>query len=70
MVNFKVDGLDTIPEQQQQSNNEPNSSEKNSENVGLHHVNVDRQPKMVVAGVGDISIGHGHLHHANKVIDF
>ena len=64
LVNFGADGVDTISD-----DNKVKVEESFRTKMQQRHLASKQEPKLMVAGVGDVGIGHGHghLHHPNKV---
>ena len=66
LLSFEVDCVDTISDKKK---NEGEAEDYFSAKVKERRLNSDSNPKLVIAGLGDVGVGHGHghNHHANKV---
>lgn len=69
LLSFEVDCVDTISDKKK---NEGEAEDYFSAKVKERRLNSDSNPKLVIAGLGDVGVGHGHghNHHANKSIDW
>lgn len=66
LLSFEVDCVDTISDKKK---NEGEAEDYFSAKVKERRLNSDSNPKLVIAGLGDVGVGHGHghNHHPNKV---